>query len=318
MTVIIPKKAYLTVVAASIRFANQTISFQDWLEVYGIFTGKISENKKDLLISAAYTISHQIKREEDVIDKFEYTEEDNLTCALIDDEVALKGDYRVGWWHSHPGHKVMMTSGDLRTTQFYQQFNPLAISLVFNPLRLTKQIQKADRIGDPEIKLKNDPGFKIFRLDDSSSAYSTYHEVNDYRIEGFESLEQLVEETQKFALDIAKLFPKDEIIKTYKKFIKDKAKKLNSLLMGTEEYLKTLTIKGEKSRIPEVLEAQKKDINRFVAETFMEIGNIKDFTDYLEYRERDDVIPKVDDILSKWDESISKLDDKLNDLSKRF
>ncbi|GAH53169.1 unnamed protein product, partial [marine sediment metagenome] len=40
MTVIIPKKAYLSVVAASVRFANTRIPKGDWLEVSGIFIGK--------------------------------------------------------------------------------------------------------------------------------------------------------------------------------------------------------------------------------------------------------------------------------------
>ena len=40
MTIIIPKKVYLTIVAASVRFANQKIPKDDWLEVSGVFIGK--------------------------------------------------------------------------------------------------------------------------------------------------------------------------------------------------------------------------------------------------------------------------------------
>ena len=67
MTVIIPKKVYQTIVAASVRYANARIPEDDWLEVYGIFIGKIEG--EDVLISAAPPITHQVKREEDVIDK---------------------------------------------------------------------------------------------------------------------------------------------------------------------------------------------------------------------------------------------------------
>ena len=76
--------------------------------------------------------------------------------------------------------------------------------------------------------------------------------------------------------------------------------------------------KGEKSRIPEVLENQKKDINKFVAETYIKIENIKDFLNYLEYKERDVIIPKVKEVLSKWDAAISKLNSKLDALSRKF
>ncbi|MFX0188028.1 MAG: hypothetical protein ACFE8A_09845 [Candidatus Hodarchaeota archaeon] len=318
MTVIIPKKAYLTVVAASIRYANAKIPFDDWLEIYGIFTGKTSKDGEDLIITEAYNITHQVRKEEDIIDKVFWSDEDYISFSIIDDEAFSKGEYTVGWFHSHPGHRVMMTSLDIRTTATYQKFNPLAISLVFNPERLIKQREPAVKRGDPDIKLKNDPGFKIFSLDDPEMLDSNYHEVNDYRIEGFESMEQLVEKSQKFALDITNLFPKDDIIKSYKKFVKSNIKQLNSLLMGTEEYLKTLALKGEKSRIPEVLETQGKDIKKFVAETFMKIENIKDFMDYLEYKEREAIIPKVNDVLSRWDDAISNLDHQLNELSRKF
>ncbi|MFX1399534.1 MAG: hypothetical protein ACFFAS_21110, partial [Promethearchaeota archaeon] len=192
MTVIIPKKAYLTVVASSVRFANAKLPFNDWLEVYGIFTGKTSKNGKDLIITEAHTITHQIKKAEDIIDKVYWSDEDYISFSIIDDEAFSKDEYTVGWFHSHPGHRVMMTSLDIRTTATYQKYNPLAISLVFNPNRLIKQLEPAIRRGDPDIKLKNDPGFKIFRLDDPEMIDSTYHEVNDYKIEGFESIEQLV------------------------------------------------------------------------------------------------------------------------------
>ena len=44
--------------------------------------------------------------------------------------------------------------------------------------------------------------------------------------------------------------------------------------------------------------------------------NIKEFLCYLEYKERDIIIPKVEDILSKWDEVISNLDQRMDELSK--
>ena len=45
---------------------------------------------------------------------------------------------------------------------------------------------------------------------------------------------------------------------------------------------------------------------------------MKEFLDYLEYKERDGVIPEVKDVLSNWDEKISNLEEKLNELSKKF
>jgi len=210
----------------------------------------------------------------------------------------------------------MMSHIDIKTTLSYQTNNPLAVSLVFNPTRLIRQIEVADKKGDPEKRLKNDPGFKIFRLNDVNKGIEASYHTVDYIIEGYESMEQLVKLTQKFIIDITNFFPKDRIFESYEKFIMERINQLNSLLQGTEEYIATLIRRGEHNRVPEVLDNQKSEIRKYVAETFMKIENIKEFLDYLEYKERDIVIPKVEEILSNWDEVISKLDQRIDDLSK--
>ncbi len=316
MTVIIPKKVYLTIIASTIRFASTRIPYDDWLEVYGIFIGKNKGN--DVIISEVYPITHQKKRPEDIIDIVYWSTEDYESFAIIDDEAFSREEFTVGWFHSHPGMKIMMTHLDLQTTFNYQQYNPLAISLVFNPQRLIRQTELADKKGDPEIKLKNDPGFEIFRfLDVNSGLHSEYIKA-EYKIEGFDSMEHLVQEAKKFAIEVTNFFPMDKIFKYYKKYVEDRVKQLNSLVTGTEEYLKTLVRQGESGRIPEVLENQKKEIRQNVAETFIKVGNIKQYMDFLEYKERESTIPKVLSILSKWDETVSILDEKLAELSKKF
>ncbi|MHA1437076.1 MAG: Mov34/MPN/PAD-1 family protein [Promethearchaeota archaeon] len=103
MTVIIPKKAYLTIVAASVRFANQKIPKDDWLEVSGVLIGK---NKgENVIVSAAYPIMHQELDKDAVIDQYKWKDEDYLALSIIDDEAFSKGEFTIGWWHSHPGFK---------------------------------------------------------------------------------------------------------------------------------------------------------------------------------------------------------------------
>ncbi|MEJ2248976.1 MAG: hypothetical protein P8Y97_04860 [Candidatus Lokiarchaeota archaeon] len=316
MTVIIPKDVYYTVVAASVRYANARIPDDDWLEVSGVFIGKADGN--NVIINKAYPIMHQELDKDAVIDQYKWSDEDYEALYIIDDEAFSKGEFTVGWWHSHPGFKVMMSHIDIRTTLSYQTNNPNAISLVFNPIRLIRQVELPNKKGDPIKQLKNDPGFKIFRLDDvNSGIQASYHEV-DFEIQGFDSIEQLVSKTQKFIIDITNFFPKDNLYETYDRFIKNKINDFNSKIMGTEEYLKTLQRKGERDRIPEVLENQKKDIRQFVAETFIEIENIKEFMNYLEFKERQKIIPKVQEILSQWDENVSNFNDKLEEISKKF
>lgn len=212
----------------------------------------------------------------------------------------------------------MMLHIDIRTTLSYQQNNPLAISLVLNPQRLIRQIEVADKKGDPDKQLKNDPGFKIFRLDDVNSGTEASYHTAEYKIEGYESMEQLIRLTQKFIVDITNLFPKEKVPQTYEKVVDERIEQLNSLLLGTEEYLTTLTRRGEKHRIPEVLENQNQEINRFIEETNKKIEFIKEFIGYLEFKERDTIIPQVENKLLKWDETTKGLGKKLKDLSKKF
>jgi len=316
MTVIIPKDVYLTIVAAAVRFANKKIDKDDWLEVSGVFIGK---NKgDDVILSKAYPIMHQVLDKDAVIDQYKWSDEDYLALSIIDDEAFSRGEFTVGWWHSHPGFKVMMSHIDIKTTLSYQTNNPLAISLVFNPERLIRQIELPEKKGDPVEQLENDPGFKIFRLNDVNRGIeASYHEIN-YQIEGYESREQLIALTQKFLIDITNFFPKDNIFEIYEKFIQEKIQQLDSLLQGTNEYLMTLTRKGESLRVPEVFESQKKDIRKFVAETFIRIENIRQFMNYLEYKEREIVIPQINDILHEWDETISNLNSKIAEISDKF
>ena len=316
MTVIIPKKVYLTIVAASVRYANQKITKDDWLEVSGIFIGK--NEGDDVFISEAYPIMHQELDKDAVIDQYKWSEEDYIALSIIDDEAFARGEFTVGWWHSHPDFKVMMSHIDIRTTLSYQQNNPKAISLVFNPTRLLRQIEVANKKGDPDKQLKNDPGFKIFRLDDVGSGTEASYHTADYKIEGYESMEQLVNLTQKFIVDVTNFFPKDNVPKTYDNFVDERITKLNSLFLGTEEYLTTLTHRGEKARIPEVLENQTQEIRKFVAESAVKIENIKEFMAYLEYKEKETIVPQIENILQKWDEQIAGLDKRLKQLKKKF
>ena len=318
MTVIIPKKVYLSIVAAAVRFANARIPKDDWLEVSGIFTGRNEGN--DVIITASYPIMHQKLDRDAVIDQYKWGDEDYEAMYVIDDEAFSRDppEFVVGWWHSHPGFKVMMSHIDIRTTLSYQQNNPLAISLVFNPMRLIRQVEVANKKGDPDIQLKNDPGFKIFRLDDVNQGIQASYHVADFKIEGYENAQQVVQLTNKFVVDVTNFFPKEKVTQTYEKFIDERINHLNSLLLGTEEYLTTLTHRGEKERIPEVLDNQSQDIRKFVAETSVKITNIKQFLDFLEFKEKKTIVPQVENVIKKWDDAISGLDKKLKQLSKKF
>ena len=112
---------------------------------------------------------------------------------------------------------------------------------------------------------------------------------------------------QKFVVDVTMNLPKVNLVESYDSNINGKINELKSLLQGTDEYLMTLSRKGEQSRIPEVLESQSQEIRKFAASTTSKLEYLKEFKDYLEYKERESMIPQIDSIISKWDEISSKL-----------
>ncbi len=320
MTVIIPKSVYFTIVAACVRFANKKIPKEQWLEANGIFIGKNvgKKKKEDVIVSEAYPIMHETYDPNAVVDRYVWSDEDYISTTMIEDEAYSRDEFVIGWWHSHPGFKVMLSGfGDRKTTLSYQSINPLAISLVFNHERLLKQEELPNRKGDPVKKLEKDPGFKIFRLEDANNEKSNFHEI-EYKIEGFESPEKMILEAQRLIIDVTNFFPRDNIIDFYRNYVNERINKLDSMLLGTEEYLKTLVRKGESTRVTEVLENQKKDINKYVAETFIQIDHIKSFMSYLEYKERESVIPQLEEVLHQWDETVSGLELKITEISKLF
>ena len=74
----------------------------------------------------------------------------------------------------------------------------------------------------------------------------------------------------------------------------------------------------ETERIPEVLKNQTQEILKYVKGTNNRLEFVKQFMDYLEYKEREIIIPQVEQILLKWDEVTSGIDKKLKVLSKKF
>ena len=154
-------------------------------------------------------------------------------------------------------------------------------------------------------------------MEDPNDRYSNFYEV-EYRIDGFEDKEQMLRTAQKLAIDITNFFSGENVFEFYDKYISGRITELNSLLQGVEEYLDTLTRRGESHRIHEVLSNQTRDIRKFIAETFIKVESIREFTNYLEYKERTIVIPRIETILTKWDNNVAQLNVKLTEIAKKF
>lgn len=292
---------YKTIIATTTRYANIRIPEEEWAEVYGLLYGY--NQGDDVIITEAIPFTHTKKQRH--ILKVEFDEEDYALAASIESEFYLKDppQYIVGWYHSHPGIKLMLSQDDVKNQLAWQTNNPLAIALVFNPQRLLKQIEVPSRKGDPMKQLQQDPGFLIFRLDDPASGIeAAFHEI-PFEFTDFQIEEAFIRNAQEFVNWVTKAFPRGESVVTeYRNFINNTIQKLQEIYEGTRSYIQTLVRKGEENRISSLLENQQEECKKVLNQGNAMINVFRLMKDYLEYKEREIMIPKIEEVLQKWDE----------------
>ena len=155
--VILKFKAYKDIVLHSTRFANPGINRERWREVYGFLVGTVEND--NVIIYEAIPMVHGGATE------VEFEEQHYIEAAVINEKAAEKGFFLVGWYHSHPGLQIFLSSVDIKNHIGYQGLNQKAIALVIDPSKINSTYS----------------GFEIFRLDDPMNLNSSYHKV-DWKI----------------------------------------------------------------------------------------------------------------------------------------
>ncbi|MHA1379444.1 MAG: Mov34/MPN/PAD-1 family protein [Candidatus Helarchaeota archaeon] len=152
--------AYLTIILHACRFANAKLPMDAWKEIYGFLVGKLDGD--DVIVEMAVPMAHGSSVE------VEFDDEHYIKSAQIDSMAAERGQFMVGWYHSHPGLGLFLSNTDIKNHLGYQGPNPKAIALVFDHTKLNPP---------------DHPGFDIFKLDDPNlGTMSDFHEVK-YEIE---------------------------------------------------------------------------------------------------------------------------------------
>ncbi|MHA1271143.1 MAG: Mov34/MPN/PAD-1 family protein [Candidatus Helarchaeota archaeon] len=153
-------EAYETIVLHASRFANVKIPMDSWKEIYGFLIGKIEG--EDVVVTRCAPMAHGSSVE------VEFNEEHYIRAAEVDSMAAERGEFIVGWYHSHPGLGLFLSSTDIQNQLGYQGPNPRAIALVFDHTLLNK----------PKEDGSLHPGFEIFKLDDPGlGRMSDFHKV---------------------------------------------------------------------------------------------------------------------------------------------
>ncbi|MCP4760167.1 MAG: hypothetical protein GY870_00200 [archaeon] len=314
--VILTKKVYRTMIASCVRFANSRIPEADWLEIYGILIGRNEGN--NVIVSEAHPITHTTKKGH--ILKVSYDSPDYVDAALIEEEAICRDppEFMVGWYHSHPGIKIMFSQDDVKNQLGFQTNNPLAIGPVFNQVRLLRQVELAKRKGDPSSQLTNDPGFKIFRLQDPTKGQQASYDEVEFEFSDAEITPAFIEEAKAFAGEIGRILPPNNLIqKTTERFEKQKAKLLE-IYSGSESYIKTLIKKGDTTRIPGVVDTQKAEMDKIIGPMQKDIEILKEIMHYVEYKERGETLNTFNTLFEDWKQFLIQTTESFNALKTRF
>lgn len=159
--VVIKPSAYLKMATHSIKYANEEIPREDWVEVIGLLTGKIENANTPLELIT-------------VKDYWPIGSGDAVSVNILDAEPVMnvyrkkpKNDFIVGWAHSHPSYTPFLSQDDINTQMRYQALWKDSIAVVIDPTMISKKYH----------------GYSIFRL---AEARDIYYEVKN-KIDGMSS-----------------------------------------------------------------------------------------------------------------------------------
>ncbi|TFG05330.1 MAG: hypothetical protein EU536_02410 [Promethearchaeota archaeon] len=156
-------EAYEQIILHATRFANSKVPMDAWKEVYGFLIGTVENSR--VLVKKAIPMAHGSSVE------VEFSDEHYIKSAQIDSWAAERNMFIVGWYHSHPGLGLFLSSTDITNQLGYQGPNPDAVALVFDHTKGTQP---------------GHPGFEVFKLDNPDlGTMSDFHSIK-YEIEGID------------------------------------------------------------------------------------------------------------------------------------
>jgi len=175
-SVIIQASAYKSVVLYASRYANPSIPQPEWKEIYGIMIGYIDKEKNKIIVTRCEPITSG--ESTDVQLRSEHYGQIEEIQTRLDQEG--KGEWIVGWWHSHPGLSLFYSYVDLSNHLYFQSVNADACGLVFDHTLIQDR-----RIQDRPL------GFEIFRMKDTTidpgdPAFEDNYTMVEWEIEGMD------------------------------------------------------------------------------------------------------------------------------------
>jgi proteasome lid subunit RPN8/RPN11 len=141
-------KALSKVLRHGLRFSHPKMGRDTWVECMGFLIGDVSHG--EVHVKDAVPMVHGSLVEVEFTDEH-YAKADEINQELTDD------NWIVGWYHTHPGHGLFLSSVDKINHSGYQTLNPKAVALVFDPSKFgdekkLEQYIKVFRLKNPHLR----------------------------------------------------------------------------------------------------------------------------------------------------------------------
>jgi proteasome lid subunit RPN8/RPN11 len=155
--VIVKPLAYLKMMRHVLRFGSIVKTKKQCKECMGMLMGKLGQMRgtlHDVIVEDVVEITHGGHIEVSFDDK------DYVAFADVNERYAAQGIFNIGWYHSHPGLTVFLSTVDVRNHLGFQTTNASAIAIVWDHVLLEEE---------------KHIGFETFRLKEiSKGQYSDY------------------------------------------------------------------------------------------------------------------------------------------------
>ena len=163
-------KALSKVLRHGLRFSHPKMGRDSWVECMGFLIGDVNNGLVEVKDAVPMVHGSLVEVE---FNSEHYAKADEINQNLTDD------NWIVGWYHTHPGHGLFLSSVDKVNHSGYQSLNPKAVALVFDPSKFGQESElehyiKIFRLKNPQLR----EGSEFIEVDEVE-VDSSFPEVTD-------------------------------------------------------------------------------------------------------------------------------------------
>jgi proteasome lid subunit RPN8/RPN11 len=141
-------RALSKVLRHGLRFSHPKMGRDSWVECMGFLIGDVNNGLVEVKDAVPMVHGSLVEVE---FNSEHYAKADEINQNLTDE------NWIVGWYHTHPGHGLFLSSVDKINHSGYQSLNPKAVALVFDPSKFDGESElehyiKLFRLKNPQLR----------------------------------------------------------------------------------------------------------------------------------------------------------------------